>query len=59
MQAVNAWTAKYKDLLSLLTRCSGIDVVERSILKLQELEETVDRFYESDVAVFASQDDLV
>ena len=32
MQVVNAWTAKYKGLLSLLTRSSGIDVVERSTI---------------------------
>jgi len=56
---VNTWTAKYKGLLTLLSRSSGIDVVERGILKLQELEESVARFFESEVAVYASEDNLV
>ena len=53
---MNEWLAKYQGLLSLLTRSCGIDELERSILKLKELEETVGRFYDSEVSVFASEE---
>ena len=59
VEALNAWNDKYQGLLGVLSRKCGIDVLERSILKLRELEQTVARFYESDVAVFASEDNLV
>ena len=56
---VNTWTAQYKGLLTLLTRSTGIDAVERGILKLQELEETVARLFEYEVGILASEDNLV
>ena len=46
---VNKWTDQYQMLLSLLTRCCGIDTLERSINKLRELEQSVERFFGADV----------
>lgn len=43
---VNDWLGKYQALLSLLTRSCRIDELERSIMKLKELEETVARVYD-------------
>ncbi len=46
---VKRWTDQYQGLLSLLTRCCGIDTLERSISKLRELEQSVERFFGADV----------
>ena len=55
---VNEWQAKYQNLLSLLTEISGQTEVQRSIEKLKETEEAVERFYESDVQAHAQAEDL-
>ena len=59
VETINAWTDKYQGLLGVISRKCGNDVLERNILKLRELEQTVARFYESDVVVFASEDNIV
>ena len=58
VEALNAWTDKYQGLLGVLSRKCRIYVLDRSILKLRELEQTVTRFYECDVALFASENNF-
>lgn len=55
---VKTWLEKYSGLLDLLSRSTGIDTVQRSIMKLQEVAESVSRFYESEVQVHASAENL-
>jgi len=56
--SVNTWLENYSGLLDLLTRSTGIDTVQRSIRKLQEVAESVSEFYESEVQVHVSAENL-
>ncbi len=56
---VNKWLSTYKDLVSLLTRFTGQSTVKIAIEKLVETEESIQRFYESNVQIHAQGEDLV
>ena len=58
-EKVNNWLNKYKDLLSLLTRSCGINDLERGIDKLLEIEKSVGLFYEQQVQVHVTGEDLI
>ncbi len=49
MTAVNAWLSTYKDLLQLLTQACGVSKLLKYIDRLVELEESVSKFYASEV----------
>ena len=56
---VNEWLATYKNLLGVLTQFCGQNELKIAIDKLVETEESIGRYYESNVQVHAQAEDLV
>ena len=56
---VNEWLATYKNLLGVLTQFCGQNELKIAIDKLFEIEESVGRYFESNVQVHAQAEDLV
>ncbi len=56
---VNQWLATYKGLFNLLTNLTGQTEVRTAIDRLIETEQSIARFYETDVQVHALGEDLV
>ena len=59
MTIVNEWLATYKNLLGVLTQFCGQNELKIAIDKLFEIEESVGRYFESNVQVHAQAEDLV
>jgi hypothetical protein len=56
---VNQWLATYQNLFNLLTNITGQSEVKTAIDRLIETEQSIARFYETDVQVHALGEDLV
>ena len=56
---VNDWLSKYSKLLDLLTESTGITMLKQDIARLIETERSIESFYQNNVQLHASAEDLV
>lgn len=59
MAFVNKWAAQYSGLLGVLAEASGIEVVQRSVQRLRKLDEAVAGYYDKEVEVHATAENLL
>lgn len=57
VSAAKSWFGTYSTLLNLLERSTGLDTVTRGIEKLKAFEETITRYYESEVEPLINEND--